>query len=357
MNIYVGLILAVILGFAISALLGIVLVPWLHKLKFGQTILDIGPSWHKNKQGTPTMGGLMFIISTIITTIAVILIFKITGVDVVAGAELALAGSNKVKLYAGLILALGFGLIGFADDYIKVAKKQNEGLTVIQKTVLQLLLSVAYIVTLCLSGEQYMYIPFVGNVAYGSPIIFGIFAVIVIYATVNAVNFTDGIDGLCASVTVASAATFAVLAFLVVPNCFGVSVAACALTGACAGYLIWNWHPAKCFMGDTGSMFLGGMIVGLAFAINCPLILLVAGFVYVMEGLSDVVQIGYFKITKKIARRKDPNATGKRLLKMAPIHHHFEKCGWSEVKIVVVFTLTEVIAGVAACLIVYFGQN
>ncbi|MBQ0135819.1 MAG: phospho-N-acetylmuramoyl-pentapeptide-transferase [Oscillospiraceae bacterium] len=353
MNIILNLIISAVLGFLISALLGIVLVPALHKLKFGQTILDIGPNWHKNKQGTPTMGGIMFIISTIITTIAVILLNKALGLDVVAQYQDVLANSTKVKLYAGMILALGFGIIGFADDYIKVVKKQNEGLTVIQKTLCQLALSAAYIVTLCLIGDQYMYIPFVGNIGYGSPIIFAIFTVIVIYATVNAVNFTDGIDGLCASVTVTAAFSFAVMAVL--HHFIGASILACALLGACAGYLIWNWHPAKCFMGDTGSMFLGGMIVALAYAIDCPLILLVAGFVYVIEGLSDVIQIGYFKITKKIARRTDPNATGKRLFKMAPIHHHFEKCGWSEVKIVLIFSLVNLIAGAIACLLIYFG--
>ncbi len=353
MKIVISIILAVVLGFAISALLGIVVVPYLHKLKFGQTILDIGPNWHKNKQGTPTMGGVMFIVASIVATLAVIIINKIMGVDLVGGSS-PLSGTMKVKLYSGIILALGFGLIGFADDYIKVAKKQNEGLTVIQKTLLQLALSGAYILTFCLLGDQYMYIPFVGNVGYGSPIIFAIFTVVVIYATVNAVNFTDGIDGLCASVTVTVALSFAVMAAL--RHYMGASITACALLGACAGYLIWNWHPAKCFMGDTGSMFLGGMVVALAYAIDCPLILLVAGLVYVIEGLSDVVQIGYFKITKKIARRTDPNATGKRLLKMAPIHHHFEKCGWSEVKIVLVFSFVSLLAGVGACLLTYFGE-
>ena len=244
MNIILNLIISAVLGFLISALLGIVLVPALHKLKFGQTILDIGPNWHKNKQGTPTMGGIMFIISTIITTIAVILLNKALGLDVVAQYQDVLANSTKVKLYAGMILALGFGIIGFADDYIKVVKKQNEGLTVIQKTLCQLALSAAYIVTLCLIGDQYMYIPFVGNIGYGSPIIFAIFTVIVIYATVNAVNFTDGIDGLCASVTVTAAFSFAVMAVL--HHFIGASILACALLGACAGYLIWNWHPAKC---------------------------------------------------------------------------------------------------------------
>ena len=352
MSTTLAIVLAAVLGFVISALLGFVLVPLLHKLKFGQTILDIGPNWHKNKQGTPTMGGFMFIIATILATAIVIIVDKIMGVDLVAG-DSPVANEVKVKLYAGIIMALGFGLIGFVDDYIKVVKKQNEGLTVKQKTAIQLVLSIGYIVTLCLSADQFMYIPFVGNISYGHPLIFAIFTLVVIYATVNAVNFTDGVDGLCASVTVTAAVSFAAMAIL--RTYLGASVVACALAGACAGYLIWNWHPAKCFMGDTGSMFLGGMIVALAYAIDCPLILLVAGFVYVMEGLSDVIQIGYFKITKKIARKTDPKATGKRLFKMAPIHHHFEKCGWSEVKIVLVFSLVNAIAGILACLLIYFG--
>ncbi len=353
MNTLIAIIIAVVASFILSALLGVVLVPWLHKLKFGQTILDIGPNWHKKKQGTPTMGGFMFILSTVIVFLLIVLIDKILGGDIIGGGS-PVADAVKVKTYAALVLALGFGLIGFFDDYIKVVKKQNEGLTVIQKTAAQVVLSVGYIVSMCLSGDQFMYIPFVGNVSYGSPIVFGIFTIIVIYATVNAVNFTDGIDGLCASVTVTSAASFAIMAAL--KSLTGASILACVVAGACAGYLIWNWHPAKCFMGDTGSMFLGGMIVGLSFAIDCPLILLAAGIIYVIEGLSDVIQIVYFKITKKIARRTDPKATGKRLFKMAPIHHHFEKCGWKEEKIVIVFSIINLIGGALGCFIIYSGR-
>ena len=250
-------------------------------------------------------------------------------------------------------MALGFGLIGFADDYIKVRKEQNEGLTVIQKTFLQLLLCAAYIATLILSGNVYMRIPFGGTWDYGNTFFFCIFTFIVMYATVNAVNFTDGIDGLCASVTTTAAVSFAVMAVFV--HCLGGTILAAALAGACAGYLIWNWHPAKCFMGDTGSMFLGGMIVALAYAINCPLILLLAGFIYVVEGASDVIQILYFKITRKIAQKTDPDATGKRLFKMAPIHHHFEKSGWSEEKINYVFAAVNMLCGILACILIYFG--
>ena len=353
MNTTVAIVVSILVAFVLSAVLGVVIVPWLHKLKFGQTILDIGPNWHKKKQGTPTMGGFMFIIASLVTFILVVLVDHFMGGDIVAGSS-PVPNVEKVKLYAGLIMAFAFGLIGFVDDYIKVVKKRNEGLTVMQKTVAQFVVMLAYIITLAVNTDQFMYIPFVGNVSYGSPIIFGIFAIIVIYATVNAVNFTDGIDGLCASVTITASFSFAVAAIL--RQYMGVSIAACALAGACAGYLIWNWHPAKCFMGDTGSMFLGGMMAAFAFAMDCPLILLLLGIIYVIEGASDVIQILYFKITRKIARKTDPNATGKRLFKMAPIHHHFEKCGWSEVKIVIVFSVVNLIGGIIACLCVYFGQ-
>ena len=201
MNTIAAVIIAILFSFALSAVLGIAIVPWLHKLKFGQTILDIGPNWHKKKQGTPTMGGFMFIISTTVTFLLIAIIDKAMGGTLIGGNS-PLASATKVRIYAALLLGLGFGVIGFFDDYIKVVKKQNEGLTVIQKTFAQLFLIIAYVITMCLSGDQYMYVPFAGNVPFGNPFIFAIFAIVVIYATVNAVNFTDGIDGLCASVTV-----------------------------------------------------------------------------------------------------------------------------------------------------------
>ena len=361
--IIIELVVAVLAGFGISALLGIKLVPWLHKLKFGQTILDIGPNWHKEKQGTPTMGGLMFIISTIVMFLLIVLVDHFTGHDIVgmSGAasvlgSMAISAQAKAKIFGGLIMAFGFGLIGFADDYIKIRKAQNEGLTVLQKTLLQTLLSAAYIATLVLSDNRYLYLPLPGVTwDYGNTFWFCIITFIVIYATVNAVNFTDGIDGLCASVTMTAALSFGVMAAF--HKVFGASLLAASLLGALAGYLIWNWHPAKCFMGDTGSMFLGGMIVALAYAVDCPLILLLAGIIYVIEGGSDVIQIAYFKITKKIARRKDPEATGKRLFKMAPIHHSFELSGWSEEKICIVFSAVNLIGGIVSCLFFYFGAK
>ena len=342
MNVIIAMVAALVLGFALSALLGRILVPWLHKLKFGQTILDIGPNWHKQKQGTPTMGGLMFIAATVVSFVLIIVIDKIMGGDLI-GTGYLVPGDVKAKIYGGVLMALGFGIIGFLDDYIKVRKKQNEGLTVIQKTILQVLVSGAYIATLILSGNRFLVLASGKTWDYGGTLLFCIFTFIVIYATVNAVNFTDGIDGLCSSVTITAAVAFAAMAL--VRECFGAGVLASALAGACAGYLIWNWHPAKCFMGDTGSMFLGGMVVALAYAIDNPLILLLAGIIYVAEGASDVIQILYFKLTRRIARRTDPNATGKRLFKMAPIHHHFEKSGWSEEKICIVFSIINLCGG------------
>lgn len=350
MNTITAIIIATVLGFAITAVSGFYIIPKLKKLKMGQTILDIGPTWHKSKEGTPTMGGIMFIIGTVIAFIVTVLIDKAMGGNIVAGNAIY-PDAVKAKIYGSLLMALAFGIIGFLDDYIKVKKHRNEGLTVKQKTLAEILVIGAYTATLVLSGNRYLYIPFVGYWDYGSTVFFCIFTFIVIYATVNAVNFTDGIDGLCASVTTTVAISFAVMTFI--RSYTGATLLASALAGACAGFLVWNWHPAKCFMGDTGSMFLGGMVVAFAYIISSPLILLVAGIVYVIEGLSDVIQILYFKITRRKARKTDPQATGKRLLKMAPLHHHFEKSGWSEEKIVYVFSLVSVIGGVIACIMVY----
>ncbi len=341
MKTWVAITAAAVLSFAIAALLGFVIIPWLRKLKFGQTILDIGPAWHKSKQGTPVMGGLMFIISTVVSFAAVILTDYLLGGNILVG-EIMVADSVKVKIFAGILMALGFGLIGFADDYIKVVKKRNLGLTIMQKSIAQVLLMLAYLGALFMSGNTYMYIPFAGNVDLKW--FFWIFGMVVIYATVNAVNFTDGVDGLCSSVTVTAAVAFAVYAFL--KGVLGVSVLASALAGGCLGYLIWNKHPAKVMMGDTGSMFLGGMVVALAYAVDAPLIILFIGLIYVIEMLSDVIQIGYFKATH-----------GKRIFKMAPIHHHFEMCGWKENKIVTVFSVINIIGSVIGIALFWYGAK
>lgn len=333
-------VISAVIGFALSFFLGYVIIPWLHKLHFGQTILDIGPSWHKNKQGTPTMGGMLFIIGTVVSFAVALIVDKIMGGDIIGGGNIV-APNIKIKLFAGLIMALCFAAIGFLDDFIKVKNKQNLGLTIKQKTILQAVVMVGYLLTLGLSGSTYMFIPFVGNVdlKWG----FYILGLVVMYCTVNAVNFTDGVDGLCSSVT----ATFAVAGIVigVLRGMLGTSLLCASLFAALIGYLIWNWNPAKVMMGDFGSMFLGGIVVAVAYSVDMPWLILLMGVVYVMEFLSDVIQIVYFKATH-----------GKRLFKMAPIHHHFEKCGWSEKKICYVFSAINLVGSVIACLLVGFGN-
>ena len=335
---------AMILGFAIAlavtVALGFVFIPYLHKLKFGQTILDIGPKWHKTKQGTPTMGGVMFIIAAVGAILVVVITDSIKGGDLIGGSSIV-KNALYTRFWAGLIMALSFAFIGFIDDYIKVVKKRNLGLTAMQKTLVQLLVIFAYLISVRMTGEQSMFVPFVGNIPLGW--FYWIFGIAVIYGTVNAVNFTDGIDGLCSSVTVTASASFVVIAFM--RENMGAGILSSVLMGACAGFLVWNKNPAKVFMGDTGSMFIGAMVCAIAFTLDCPLILLLSGIVYVIEALSDVIQIGYFKLSH-----------GKRIFKMAPIHHHFEMSGWSEKKIVFVFSLVNLIGGVLASLLVYFGK-
>ena len=341
MNIIIACAVAAVVAFAVSFALGYVVIPFLHKLKFGQTILEIGPKWHKNKQGTPTMGGILFIVGTLVAFGVVVLIDKFLGGDIIGTNEIVEKSMN-IKVWGGLVMALGFAFIGFLDDYIKVVKKRNMGLTILQKTVLQIVLMVGYLLTLFINDPTgSMFIPFVGMIE--TRIFFWVIGVAVIYCTTNAVNFTDGIDGLCGSVTVTAAVSFIVIGAL--RNCLGVSLLAAALAGGLVGYLIWNWHPAKVMMGDLGSMFLGGMIVALSYAIDCPFIILLIGIIYVAEFASDIIQIGYFKLTH-----------GKRIFKMAPIHHHFEMCGWKEVKIVEIFSFVNLLGGIAAILLVYFGN-
>lgn len=341
MNRILAIILASAASFSVTAMLGFLFIPWLHKLKFGQVILDIGPSWHKHKQGTPTMGGIMFIIGTIGAVGVAVLTDKLAGGNIVAGDSMVPA-EIKTKLWSGILMAISFALVGFTDDYIKVVKKRNLGLTAIQKTIPQLLICFAFLSSLYMGmgNNPHMFIPFYGEVSMG--IFFWIFGICVIYGTVNAVNFTDGIDGLCSSVTLTAAVSLGVIAAM--RNLFGVSLAAAALAGACAGFLVWNHNPAKVIMGDTGSFFLGGMVAALAYALGCPIILLPVGLIYVIEALSDVIQIGYFKATK-----------GKRIFKMAPIHHHFEMSGWKEKKIVAVFTFVNVLGCLTGMAIMYFG--
>lgn len=333
-------IIAAVSAFAVTSLLGYIVIPYLRKLKFGQTILDIGPKWHKEKQGTPTMGGIMTILGVIFSlmlTFAYSALFK---------SNFSQELKNPIRLstfIAGLVMALGMALIGFIDDYIKVVKKRNLGLTARQKTFMQLFVSAAYLATLGLSGMNSTYIPFVGNVniVSGLGLIFWPIALMFIYGFTNAVNLTDGVDGLASSVTLVVGCAFMLGAGLLGNN--SINVLGASLAGGCVGFLVWNAKPAKVFMGDTGSMFLGGMVVALSFGIGAPILLVFAGCVYFMEAISVMLQVGYFKLTKK------------RLFKMSPIHHHFEMSGWSEDKVVLVFSLIAFVGCFIALLPILFN--
>lgn len=306
-------IIACVLSFAVTALAGgWFILPALRRLKAGQSIREVGPKWHAAKAGTPTMGGLMFILGI---AVAITL----------AGWRGLLEG-NLTHIYL-FLFALVFGVIGFLDDYEKVKHHQNLGLTAIQKFLLQLAAAILFLMLMRVEGHvtPHLYVPFLKvDLALSWPL-YMVFSAFVIVGAVNAVNITDGLDGLAASVTVPVA-----LFYVTTAAWWGITqlgVFAGALLGGLLGFLLFNAHPAKVFMGDTGSLFLGGAVAGMAFAIDLPLILIPVGIIYIIETLSDILQVTYFKLTH-----------GKRIFKMAPIHHHFEMCGWSEVKIVTVFT-------------------
>ena len=313
-----------VVAFVVAAVSGRFIVPALKALKMGQSIREIGPTWHNSKQGTPTMGGFIFMLAALV------------------GIALAI-GSFRSGDYTYLLVygfALIYGAIGFVDDYIAVKKKRNLGLTEIQKLVLQLAAAVLFLFLMRQTGSlsAHLYIPFF-NVTVDIPwIVYVILSVFIIVGSVNAVNLTDGVDGLCASVTIPVMVFYAVVAYQW--QMMGASLLSAALVGGLFGYLIYNFHPAKVFMGDTGSLFLGGAVCGLAYALDMPLILILVGIIYIVETLSDIIQVGYFKLTH-----------GKRIFRMAPLHHHFEKGGWSEVKIVFVFTGVTVVF----CILAYLG--
>jgi len=321
-----------VVSFAITAVVGKFLIPFLHRLKYGQTILEIGPKWHKDKQGTPTMGGIMFIIGIVVATAAGVLLYS----AVYGGLD-----SVSRFVFIGLLYALLNGAIGFVDDYVKVVKKRNLGLTAIQKLVLQFLSAGVYLLLMALcKDDTAILVPFAGYVDLG--IFYYIIMAIVMVGMVNAVNLTDGIDGLDGSITF-----FAALFMMLIANALGFGgnvIFAAAVAGGCLGFLVWNFHPAKCFMGDTGSLFLGGIICGIAFAMDMQLLMILIGLTYLLEMFSVVLQVSYFKLTH-----------GKRIFKMSPIHHHFEMCGWSEMKIVCVFSGFTALCGVGALLMVLFS--
>ncbi|MBQ4592801.1 MAG: phospho-N-acetylmuramoyl-pentapeptide-transferase [Clostridia bacterium] len=329
MNYNLMYIAALLATFGITVLISRKLIPILKSRKMGQTILEIGPRWHKNKEGTPTMGGLAFIAAAAITGIA-------------ASVYLAVIDGIRSTLPFMFTLAFGIvcGLIGCVDDTAKLRRKQNEGLTAPQKFLLQLIAAALYLLgmTLVCGIDTTIYIPF-----FGAEIDFGFFyyviALLLLTGVDNAVNLTDGLDGLCSSVTLVVGLFFTAAGYmngLAEPD-GDVILLGAVLIGACAGFLVYNFYPARVFMGDTGSLFLGGLVVGGSFMIDNPLLVVVFGIVYIIETASVILQVGYFKLTH-----------GKRLFKMAPIHHHFEKCGWSEIKIgIAASALTAVMAVVS----------
>lgn len=313
------IILPVIISFAISALLGPVVIPFLRKLKVGQTVRDEGPKAHLKKNGTPTMGGILIMVAVVLTSLLYVRHFP--------------------DIIPILFLTLGFGLIGFIDDYLKVVLKRSMGLKAWQKMLGQFIVTgvFAYYLIHYTDVSLAMKIPFWPNhyLDFGNfniPILF-----FIVIGTVNGTNFTDGLDGLAASVTVIVATFFTVVA---IGLNSGIEPITCAVVGALLGFLLFNVYPASVFMGDTGSLALGGFVAATAYMLQMPLFIAIVGFIYLMEVLSVIIQVSYFKMTG-----------GKRVFKMAPIHHHFELCGWSETRVVAVFSIVTALL----CLVAYMG--
>jgi len=308
----------VIISFAISALLGPIVIPFLRRLKVGQTERTEGPQTHLKKSGTPTMGGILFLASVTITSF--------------------LYMKGYPKILPVLFLTLGFGLIGFLDDYIKVVLKRSMGLSPIQKMAGQLVVTAvfAYYLVNYTDVSLAMKIPFMTGKFIDLGILNIPFLFFVVIGTVNGTNFTDGLDGLASSVTIMVATFFAVVA---IGTGSGIAPITCTVIGALLGFLLFNVYPASVFMGDTGSLALGGFVAGTAYMLQMPIFILIVGFIYLMEVVSVILQVGYFKISG-----------GKRIFKMAPIHHHFELCGWSETRVVAVFSITTAILCLIALL-------
>ena len=306
----------------LSGLFGYLLLPVLRALKAGQSIREIGPTWHNYKAGTPMMGGLMFIAAAIVCLLCNIPFME------------------DYTVFFVLALSLCFGFVGFLDDFTKIKYKRNLGLTSLQKAMLQMAVSAIFLYAMYKTGAMntHLYIPFF-NVSFDvHPIVYIFFAMFVMVGCVNAVNLTDGVDGLSSSVTIPVMIFFTAASLAM--GRYDLALLPASLVGGLIAYLFYNWHPAKVFMGDTGSLFLGGVVCALAFALEMPLVLILVGFVYICETLSVILQVSYFKLTH-----------GKRLFKMAPIHHHFEMCGWKEEKIVLTFAAVSAVM----CLIAWFS--
>lgn len=307
-NLSLSVFMPVIISFLISVVFCPILIPFLRKLKFGQTEREEGPQSHLKKNGTPTMGGLVILASILLTSL--IYIGKFT------------------EILPVLFMTLGFGLIGFLDDYIKVVKKRSLGLTPLQKMALQFIVTGVFIYYYFkIAGlDTSIKIPFVSGDGFVMPTwLFIIFVFIVVLGTVNGVNFTDGLDGLASGVTVIVATFFTIAALSLNPSMTPITG---AVVGSLLGFLLFNTYPARVFVGDTGSLALGGFVSSIALMLHMPLFIVIIGLIYLVEVLSVILQVGYFKLTH-----------GKRIFKMAPIHHHFELCGYSETQVVAAFSI------------------
>ena len=338
-NILVGL-----LAFIVAALGGKALLPWLHKIKFGQPMkVDFGPKWHANKQGTPTMGGILFIVGSFVGTAAGYALFRFLGT---LDATTIAGDREALRVMSCVIFCILFGVIGFIDDFAKVAKKQNEGLKPMQKIVLQVVAAVLWLAAMYWFGDRSTVID-LSFVKFDISFFYYPLMILVILYLTNAVNLTDGVDGLCGTVTLVAMLIFTLICSKLQMETY--TLFTMALAGGCLGFLVWNLHPAKCFMGDTGSMYLGAAVTAVGLATHKHLVLLLVALVYILEALSVMIQVTYFKYTKK------KYGEGRRIFKMTPIHHHFEMSGFSEYKIVLTFSLFGLIVGLCGLLLVVFA--
>lgn len=317
------IIVAIIMSFAVSVILCPIVIPLLRKMKFGQYIREEGPKSHQSKAGTPTMGGMIILASVIVTSLVFIFVEK------------------NIRIVPVLFMIIGFGIIGFADDYIKVVKKRNLGLTEIQKIIAQLVVTAVF----CFYIMKYsglgttIIIPFTGGMEITMPEwLFIPFLFLVVLGTVNGANLTDGLDGLATSVTIIIAVFFTTVAIGT-----GLEPICAALVGALLGFFLYNVYPARVFMGDTGSLALGGFVAAMAFMLKMPIFIIIVAFIYLVEALSDIIQVAWFKYTKK------KYGQGRRVFKMAPLHHHFQESGYAETQIVAAFAIVTAIL----CLVAY----
>ncbi len=327
-------------SFIITVILGYLTLPVLKKLKANQITKEIGPTWHKKKTGTPTMGGIFLMFGIVAACFLTIIFLNISSSNINLK-NIILTQQETTKFLATIICAIGMSLIGFVDDYLKIIHKHNKGLSAMQKTLMQLLIILAYFITLKINGciSTIATIPIFGQVDFG--FFYYIISIVGMHGVVNAVNLTDGLDGLVSSVTAVYAIFFIIITFIL--NSISMFFVSSALLGGCLGFLVWNFFPAKVFMGDTGSMFLGGLVATLGFGVNEPFLILVVGIIYIIEAMSVVIQVLYFKLTH-----------GKRIFKMSPIHHHFEMSGFNEVEILILFCFITLIFGIIG---VYFVKS